>query len=130
MPDIGVSDMPARQKVPPPAKSRRTAWVIVIIMSTLFVLALLGTIWGFVRQAHIFMAAKVTNHATAPATTGAPPRVGAAATITLAPGARIVSATTDAGKLVLHVATPAGGEVEIIDLASGKLTGQVKTAPP
>ena len=122
MPDIGVSDMPAHQKIPPPAKNRRTAWVIVIIMSTLFVLALLGTIWGFVRQAHIFMAARTTP--------GAPPQAGAAATITLAPGTRIVSATTDAGKLVLHVATPAGGEVEIIDLASGKLTGQVKTAPP
>ena len=53
----------------------------------------------------------------------------AAATVTLAPGARILSASTDAGKLVLHVATPGGGEVEIIDLASGKLTGQVKTAP-
>lgn len=91
-------------------------------MSTLFVLALLGTIWGFVRQAHIFMAAW--------ATPGAPLQAGAAATITLAPGVRIISATTDAGKLVLHVATPTGGEVEIIDLATGKRTGQVKTAPP
>ena len=94
-------------------------------MSTLFVLALLGTIWGFVRQAHIFMAAR----------TGAPrspfvPQAGAAATITLAPGARIVSASTEAGKLVLHVATPSGGEVEIIDLATGKQTGQVKASSP
>jgi hypothetical protein len=47
--------------------------------------------------------------------------------ITLAPGSRIISASTDAGRLVLHVATPSGGEVEIIDLASGKLTAQVKT---
>ena len=91
-------------------------------MSTLFVLALLGTIWGFVRQAHIFMAAR--------ATPAAPPQTGDAATITLAPGVRIISATTDAGKLVLHVATPTGGEVEIIDLATGKRTGQIKTAPP
>jgi flagellar basal body-associated protein FliL len=110
--------MPARQETPPPATSRRIAWVIVIIMSALLVLALLGAVWGFVRQAHVFMAGR----ATAPAQAGA--------VITLAPGARIVSATTDAGKLVLHVATPSGGEVEIIDLASGKLTGQVKTAPP
>ncbi len=93
-------------------------------MSTLFVLALLGTIWGFVRQARIMMAARP-----APAASSARP-AGAAAAITLAPGARIVSATTDAGKLVLHVATPAGDEVEIIDLATGRLTGQVKTAPP
>jgi hypothetical protein len=47
----------------------------------------------------------------------------------LAPGARIVSVSTDAGKLVLHVQTATGAEVEIIDLATGKLTAQVKTAP-
>lgn len=120
-----MSDMPIQQKAPPPANSRRTAWVIVIIMSTLLVLALLATIWGFVRQAHIFMsarAARVQPIAAAPA--------DAAAVITLAPGARIVSAGTDAGKLVLHLATPTGGEVEIIDLATGKRTGQIKTTPP
>jgi hypothetical protein len=92
-------------------------------MSTLFVLALLGTIWGFVRQAHIYMAAK------AGASPAAPAPSQPAAVVTLKPGARIVSATTEAGKLVLHVETPSGGEVEIIDLATGKQTGQVKTAP-
>jgi len=96
-------------------------------MSTLFVLALLGAIWGFVRQAHIFMAAKAGSSAVSSAPVAAP---AAAAVITLAPGARIVSASTEAGKLVLHVATPSGGEVEIIDLATGKQTGQIKTAPP
>jgi flagellar basal body-associated protein FliL len=118
--------MPAQPQVPPRATSRRTAWVLVIIMSTLFVLALLGTIWGFIRQAHIFMAAKEQSKATAPAAKAAE---GAAASITLAPGARILSASTDSGKLVLHVATPNGSEVEIIDLATGRLTGQVKTQP-
>ena len=108
------------QKSGPPAASRRTAWVIVLIMSVLFILALLGTIWGFVRQARILMASKAVASAPAPA----------AAVITLAPGARIVSATTEAGKLVLHVATPSGGEVEIIDLATGKQTGQIKASSP
>lgn len=91
-------------------------------MSALLVLALLGTIWGFMRQAHILMRGRTTENAQPAA--GAP-----AAVITLAPGARIVSATTEAGKLVLHVDTPSGGEVEIIDLATGRQTGQVKTAP-
>ena len=96
-------------------------------MSGLLVLALLGVVWGFIRQSQVFMAARA--HAPAPASApGAAP--GAAAVLTLAPGARIVSASTDAGKLVLHVETPAGGEVEIIDLATGKQTGQVKTATP
>ena len=94
-------------------------------MSTLLVLALLGTIWGFIRQAHIFLAAR--EHSKAPA--AAEVQTGAAATVILAPGARILSATTDSGKLVLHVATPQGSEVEIIDLATGRLTGQVKTQP-
>ena len=100
----------------PPAASRRTAWVIVIIMSALFVLALLGVIWGFVRQSQVLMAARA--HKAVPA-----------AAQSAAPGARIVSASTDAGKLVLHVQTPSGAEVEIIDLATGKLTAQVKIAP-
>jgi hypothetical protein len=96
-------------------------------MSALVVLALLGVVWGFVRQSQVLLAARAQKAAAAPA--GAPAIIldGAAAVITLAPGARIVSASTDAGKLVLHVATPSGGEVEIIDLATGKLTAQVKT---
>lgn len=117
-----MSDMPINHETRPPATNRRTAWILVIIMSALLVLALLGTIWGFIRQARILMGGQTTENAQ-PAT-GAP-----AAIVTLAPGARIVSATTEAGKLVLHVDTPSGGEVEIIDLATGKQTGQVKTAP-
>jgi len=113
-----------------PATSRRTAWVIVIIMTVLVVLALLGAIWGFVRQAHIVMAAKTASSAASSAAPSGTTAAPAAAVITLAPGARIVSASTDAGKLVLHVSTPSGGEVEIIDLATGKQTGQVKTSPP
>jgi len=96
---------------------------MVIIMTALLVLALLGTVWGFLRQAHIFMAGKTQAKVEAPMST-------AAAIVTLAPGARIVSATSEAGKLVLHVDTASGGEVEIIDLATGKLTGQVKTQKP
>jgi hypothetical protein len=121
--------MPAQPQVPPPATSRRTAWVIVIIMSTLLVLALLGTIWGFIRQAHIFMAAKEQSQKQSKPMPTASSATAPAASITLAPGARILSATTDSGKLVLHVATPNGSEVEIIDLATGRLTGQVKTQP-
>ena len=95
-------------------------------MTVLLVLALLGTIWGFVRQSRIAMTAGAGSSAAA----NAPAAVPAGAVITLAPGARIVSASTEAGKLVLHVETPTGGEVEIIDLATGKQTGQIKTAAP
>ncbi len=95
-------------------------------MSGLLVLALLGVVWGFIRQSQVLMAARAHTAAPAAASSAAS---GAAAVLTLAPGARIISASTDAGKLVLHVQTQGGAEVEIIDLASGKLTAQVKTAP-
>ena len=51
---------------------------------------------------------------------------GAAASLQLAPGSHIVSAGSDAGKLILHVQTPAGGEVDVIDLSTGKLNAIVK----
>ena len=91
-----------------------------IVLTTLLLLGVVALVVGFVRQARLMMA---SHHTAAPAT----PSEGAAATVILAPGTRIVSAATEAGKLVLHVTTPSGGEVEIIDLASGKLTGQVTT---
>ena len=123
-----MSDTPvhasSQTNVPPSSARHRAAWIIVIIMSTLLVLALLGTIYGFLRQGQVFLSARKAARATA-----APEAAPAAATILLAPGARILSATTDTGKLVLHVATQAGSEVEIIDLATGKLTGKVKTQP-
>lgn len=96
-------------------------------MTVLFLLALVAVVWGFVRQAGIFMASHPA--APAPAAPASAPMGGSAAVLTLAPGAKIVSASTEAGKLVVQVTTPSGGEVEIIDLATGRLTGQVKTAP-
>ncbi len=33
------------------------------------------------------------------------------------------------GKLVLHVQTREGGEVDVMDLATGQLTAQVKDGP-
>jgi hypothetical protein len=93
---------------------------MVIIMTVLFLLALVAVIWGFLRQGRLLLAAR-----SAPAAAAAP----AAAVLTLTPGARIVSVRTEAGKLVLEVSTPGGEEVEIIDLQTGKLTGQVKARP-
>jgi hypothetical protein len=69
---------------------------------------------GFVRQYRLYQA----DQAPAPA--------AGAASLQLAPGAHIVSAGSDAGKLILHVQTPAGGEVDIIDLATGKLTSRIE----
>jgi hypothetical protein len=105
----------------PPLVSRKTAWRLVLIMTTLLVLALIAVVWGFVRQARIALAAPPAASAQAQ---------NAAATVTLAPGAKIISASTEGGKLVLQVSTKGGGaEVDIIDLGSGKLTAHIVTAP-
>ena len=101
--------------------SQRIAWIIVITMTVLFLLAVVAVVWGFVRQYRLMAAAHP-----APSVIAAD---SAAAELVLAPGTRILSASTDAGKLVLHVSTPQGSEVDIIDLATTRLTGRIKTAP-
>jgi hypothetical protein len=94
-------------------------------MSVLMALAFLGVVWGFMRQSRVMMEAKQAVSAPLPA-----PRTGdALATLTLAPGVRIVSAQTGNGRLVLHLTGPAGDEVQVIDLSTGALSQQIKTAP-
>ncbi len=117
-----MSDMPLPNldAAPRPAVGRRFAWAMVLIMTVLFLLALVAVIWGFARQARILIAKRAAP---------VPPASPAAAVLTLAPGARILSVRTEAGKLVLEVGAAGGTEVEIIDLSTGRLTGQVRTAP-
>jgi hypothetical protein len=95
----------------------RAALAAVIILSVLVVLALIAVAAGFVRQYRLHLAAS---------SGGGAPAAGAAASITLAPGARILSAGADSGKLVLHLQTEAGGEVDIFDFASGRITARIK----
>jgi hypothetical protein len=106
------------QDLPPQARpGLRAAWTMVIIMSVLLAVALLAVVWGFMRQARVLLEERHSQ---------APP-ADVAASLTLIPGAHIVSAQTEAGRLVLRVVTPAGEEVEVIDLATGKLIQQIKT---
>lgn len=103
----------------------RAALAAVIILSVLVVAAFIGVVWGFTRQYRLYQQHRA---AIAPAAVTGVTDVSAAA-IQLAPGSHIVSATTDAGKLVLHVTTKAGSEVDVFDLEDGKLTSQVKESP-
>ncbi len=116
-----MQDLEAKDSEKHSGGSRRIAWIVVISMTVLVLLAIVAVVWGFVRQYRLMAAAHPA------VSVGAPD--GAAAELMLAPGARILSASTAAGKLVLHVATPQGSEVDIIDLATTKLTGRVRTAP-
>ena len=105
---------------------RRLAWILVITMSVLLALAFLGVVWGFMRQSRVVMEGRQEAAIAIPAA-----RTGdALATLTLAPGVRIVSAQTGNGRLVLHLTGPTGDEVQVLDLSSGHLLQQVKTAPP
>jgi len=101
----------------PKAKATyRAALAAVIILSVLMVLAIIALAVGFVRQYRIYQQDRAPAAVTS----------DAGASLQLAPGAHIVSASADAGKLVLHVTTPQGSEVDIFDLATGKRTAQVR----
>jgi hypothetical protein len=93
----------------------RAAMAAVILLSALVAAALIALAVGLARQYRLYQADQPVAASMA-----------AAVGVTLAPGAHIVSASADAGKLVLHIQTPKGGEVDVFDLASGKLTSQVK----
>ena len=91
----------------------------VIILSVLLAAALVAVVFGFIRQYRLLH----QTRAAAPASVSA-------ATVKLPPGAHIVSSSTDGGKLVLHLTTPEGSEVDIFDLASGQRIQQIKDGGP
>lgn len=101
---------------------RRAAWAMVITMTVLLVLALIAVVWGFVVNGRALIARRAQPAPPAAVSAAAP-----LVSVTLGPGVRIVSATAESGKLVLHVSGPAGDEVQVIDMASGALTSQVRT---
>ena len=102
MADIGNKDLKA-------SGTYRATLAAVILLSVLLGLAVIALAAGFVRQYRLYQADQ-----------------NGPVSLQLAPGAHIISAATQGGKLVLHVQTPEGGEVEIIDPASGKLVSRVK----
>jgi hypothetical protein len=102
--------MPANPNAGP---SYRVMRVVVIVLGVLMVLMFAAVIAG------LFMKVR---HDTPPVSEG--PSVFA-----LAPGAHIVSEETSGDRLILHVKTPAGDEIDIVDTESGRLVGQVKSTP-
>jgi hypothetical protein len=93
---------------------RRAAWILVIIMTALLALALIAVVWGFIRQGRLLLQGRAQP---------------AASALSLPPGARILSSSTEAGRLVLRLQTPQGEEIRIIDLASGRPVQTIKTRP-
>jgi ABC-type Fe3+ transport system permease subunit len=100
---------------------RRIAWILVITMTVLIALALVAVVLGFVRRGRDLARAHESAIA-APAAAA-----GALATLTLAPGARIVSVATGNGRLVLHLTRDGRDEVQVIDMASGAVVQEIQT---
>jgi len=111
---VSIPDMPPQTDRP---AARRAAWILVIIMTALLALALIAVVWGFIRQGRILLVRRAAREQPA------------ANALALPPGAKIVSSSTEAGRLVLRLQTPQGEEIRIIDLASGKLVQTIKTSP-
>ena len=109
--------MPPQNPVPSPTL-RRVAWGLVISMTVLLALAFVVAVWGFLRQGRLYLEAHAAREQPAPAVGG----------MVLPSGAKIISSSTEAGRLVLRLQTREGEEVLIIDLATGKLVQTVKTA--
>jgi hypothetical protein len=91
--------------------SYRGARAAVILLGALLLIAFILLIVGF--------AMKVTGH-------GAGGAANAPVQFTLAPGARIVSTDVSGNRLILRVKSAAGEEIDIIDIETGRLVGQVK----
>lgn len=101
----------------------RTARLAVIILSALIILALVALAVGTVMQ--------MTGHSTRifgsgkPAPAAAPP----AEAFVLPPGATIVKTESQPGRLILHVHSAGGDEIDIVDTADGHLISRIGPPP-
>lgn len=104
----------------------RTARLLVIILSALIILAVTALVVGGVMQ--------LTGHSTRifgsgkPVTPGAVAPVGAEA-FTLPPGAKVVKTESQPGRLILHVHSAAGDEIDIVDTSDGHLVSRIGPTP-
>jgi hypothetical protein len=94
----------------------RGALAAVIILSALIILALIGLVAGAVMKLSGHSANLIGGNS------------GTA--YILPPGAKILSTETQPGRLILHVHSPQGEEIDIIGTDDGRLIRQVRTAPP
>ena len=104
----------------------RVARLLVIILSALIILALVLLAVGTVMQ--------MTGHSTRifgsskPAAPGAVAPVGAEA-FALPPGATVVKTESQPGRLILHVHSAAGDEIDIVDTSDGRLVSRIGPTP-
>lgn len=110
-----MSDMQS-QADPQGTLAYRAAKYAVIVLTALIILALIGLVVGSVM--------KLSGRSTKLLESGS------GRTLALPPGARILSSESQPGRLILHVRSPAGDEIDIVNTDDGKLIGRVVAAPP
>jgi hypothetical protein len=110
-----VSDIPA------PVDEKKTityraARLAVIVLSALIILALIGLVVGAVLK----LSGKSTH------VMGS----GEGGAFALPAGAQIVSTETQPGRLILHVRSGEGDEIDIVSTEDGRLIARIKSPPP
>ncbi len=95
----------------------RAAKFAVIVLSALIILALIGLVTGAVlklsgRSTHVLGGGQGGD------------------AFALPPGARIVATETQPGRLIVHVRSPAGDEIDIVSTEDGRLVARIAAAPP
>lgn len=101
----------------------RVARLLVIILSALIILAVMALVVGGVMQ--------MTGHSTklfGRAAPGANAPVGVEAFV-LPPSAKVVKTETQPGRLILHVHSAAGDEIDIVDTSDGHLISRIGPSP-
>ena len=104
------------QPDPQNSPTLKAAKIAVIILSSLIILALIALVVGAVMK----LQGKIGKSAPA----------ALPSSFTLAPGSRILSMETQPGRVILHIKTATGEEVNILDTQDGHLVGQVKATGP
>ncbi len=97
----------------------RAAKLAVIVLSALIILALIALVVGAVLK----LAGRSTHVLGSGSNTGG----GAFA---LPAGAKIVASETQPGRLILHVRSGEGDEIDIVSTEDGHLIAQIKSPPP
>jgi len=92
----------------------RGAKYAVIILSALIILALIALVVG--------VAMKLSGRLSRPSASGQ--------TFVLPRGAKIVTTDVQPGRIVLHVRSPQGDEIDIIETDTGRLVSRIAASPP
>lgn len=100
--------------------------MLVIVLSALIILAVMALVVGGVMQ--------MTGHSTkifgSSKPVPQPPFVpGGSAAFVLPPGATVTKTETQPGRLILHVHSDAGDEIDIVDTSDGHLVSRIGPTP-